>query len=136
MSIHPADIVIVAICAVPVVGVGGPEFYPLSAGILGAILASMRQNYGGLPTGTFWQRALIAGKWIFTLLSGACATSIGSPAICVNAGIEGNHTQTLIYFGMGLIGSKIVDLVITHAETLAGKALGRAGFQIPEEPKK
>lgn len=127
MSIHPADIVIVAVCAVPVVGVGNPEFYPLSAGILGAVLASMRLNTGGVNDVVSLRRGLwVASKWLTTLLSGAAATVFGSPAICANAGIEGNHTMTLIYFGVGLIGSKVVDLIVSRGDFLAEKLLARA----------
>lgn len=138
MSIHPADIVVIAIAAAPVVAAGGPiEFNPVSAGILGAVIASMRKNTADLQVATQnWKAAVVtAAKWLTTLLSGASATVFGSPAICANAGIDPGHTAVLVYFGVGLIGSTIVDLIMSRDKAIAEKLLSRVTGE-SQEPKK
>jgi len=126
VSIHPADIAIV-VAALPMVAVGGPvEFNPVSAGILGAVIASMRKNSAEIQDATksFTKAGIAATKWLTTLLSGASATVFGSPALCANANIEG-PSAVLVYFGAGLIGSTFVDLIISRDKVIAEKLLGR-----------
>ena len=125
MSIHPADIVVIIVAAAPVVAVGGPiEFNPVSAGILGAVIASMRKNSAELQDATTsFRKAIVAAtKWLTTLLSGASATVFGSPALCANVGIEG-PSAVLVYFGAGLIGSTFVDLIISRDKAISEKLL-------------
>jgi hypothetical protein len=124
VSVHPADIAVIALCAAPVVAVG-PEFSPLSAGLLGAVLASMRKSSFADATASLGKATIAAGRWLATLLSGAAATVFGSPAICANAGIEAGHTMALVYFAVGLVGSTIVDLVISRDRAIAEKILAR-----------
>lgn len=138
MSVHPADIAIVIVAAAPVVAVGGPvEFNPVSAGILGAIIASMRKNSAQLEEATQSLRkgTIAATKWLTTLIMGASATVFGSPAICANMGIDSGHTLTLIYFGVGLIGSTAVDLIISRDKALVERLLNRGGIGSNEEKK-
>lgn len=111
------------------VAVGGPiEFNPVSAGILGAVIASMRKNSAELQDATTsFRKAIVAAfKWLTTLGSGASATVFGSPALCANAGIEG-PSAVLVYFGIGLIGSTAVDLILSRDKAIAEKLLGRVG---------
>lgn len=137
MSIHPADIVIIVVAAAPAIAVGGPiEFNPVSAGILGAVIASMRKNSAELQDATTSLRKAIvaATKWLITLLSGASATVLGSPVLCANLGING-PSAALVYFGGGLIGSTFVDLVISRDKAIAEKLLARVSGP-STEPKK
>jgi hypothetical protein len=133
MHLHPADLAVIAMVAAPAVAVGGPiEFNPVTVGIMGAVIASMRKNSAQLEEAMqTWRKATVAaGKWVTTLLSGASATVFGSPAICASVGLEG-HVATLTYFGVGLIGSTLVDLVISRdkliAEKLMEKLTGEGG---------
>ena len=137
VSLHPVEAAVVALIAIPILAVGdvGPVgFSPLYAGVIGAILASMRQGHQGLQEATeSAKKGLIAAtKWIVTLLSGASATAFGSPALCVNLGIGDNHTQTVIYFGLGLIGSQVIDLIILHGRTIATRVLIKFGVTAEE----
>lgn len=108
------------------------DILPVSAGISGSIVAGLKTHLAGSGAG---KRGVGRLQWLPTVASGASASVFAGPAMAEFVGWHSLRLIVLMHLLVGLLGSTLVDEVLSRSQLIGRLVLGKhADAVLPANP--